>query len=108
MIGIDAIIEGSADIKEKKPLLILIYGGSINRYSFFFMERIARWDKSDCGQIKVIWVCYKTQGSQLTASEEEIAVVAVQRELPELHRFADNSDVRPGENRREILFKSLS
>ena len=107
MIGIDVIIEGSADIKEKKPLLILIYGGSIIDIPFF-MERFARRDKLDCGQIKVIWACYKTQGSQLTACEEEIAVVAVQRELPELHRFADNSDVRPGENRREILFKSLS
>ena len=27
--GIDAIIEGSADIKGEKPLLILIYGDSI-------------------------------------------------------------------------------
>lgn len=51
---------------------------------------------------------YLTQGYQLTASEKEIAVMAVQRELPKLHRFADNSDVRPRENWRKILFKSLS
>ena len=43
----------------------------------------------------------------LTAGEEEVAVVAVEGELAELHRLADHRDVRPDKKYLDI-FKNIS